>query len=131
MSLTEEQLRAQRFRFSVGFVRDDTTSMPDDEVDEYYDEAEEKYPDNTDSADAAAHIIYFEGLFADAAKLATYKKNQTTENVSDIFTHIQILLDRWDKKLAYYVNLSAGAESSVRSGKTTQIPRRRKEYPCS
>lgn len=128
MSTPEQELQASRFRRSVGLDITDISALPTTEVNDIFAQAAERYEDS-DSSDAYARIIYIEGLFASSAKMATYKKNQTTENVSDIFEHVARLLVYWSAKLLAAINENAGLESSARFGKTKQIPTRWKEYP--
>lgn len=121
----------QRLRRDVGYLTTDTTSLPDSEVDALFVEAEELFTDAA-SIVAATRIYYLQGLLASSAKLASYKQNQTTENISDIFEHVKDLLAYWKSALGEAILTSEpGADGVVRAGRPTQRPRRMKEYPDS
>lgn len=109
--------QAKAFRRRIGFDPEDITNMPQDEVDEMFDQAASENP-SSPSQPISAVIIYLEGLFVDAAKLATFKKNNTTKNVSDIFNHIKDLISYYNGILTAMQQAADAEAGNVRSGKT-------------
>jgi hypothetical protein len=130
MTTPEQELQASRFRYSVGFEGTDVTSLPTEDVLDFLAQAGEVYED-PNTIDSYGRVLFFEGLFASAAKMATYKKNQTTENISDIFLHVETLLNYWMKKTATANELALGLVGNVRVGKTTRVPTKWHGYPNS
>ena len=73
---------ARLFRRRIGFAPDDTTGMPQVEVDEIFTDAASENPESASPA-LSAVILYLEGLFVDSAKMVNFKKNQTQKELSD------------------------------------------------
>lgn len=89
--------RAQ-FRKRVGDNDDTNQVFEDSEINDIYTEAGEEY--TTDKlVGYYAVVLGLEMLLADAAKLATYKQNNSSENQSDIFKHLEKLLEYWEAKV--------------------------------
>lgn len=109
--------QAKAFRRRIGFAPDNVTDMPQEDVDEMFDQALEENPE-TPNQSISAVIIYLEGLFVNSAKLASFKKNNTTKNVSDIFEHIKDMLAYYKGALEEAQLAVDGVNGSVRSGKT-------------
>jgi hypothetical protein len=124
MALTvATQLQADRLRRDTGTS---VTLLPDAEVDALFTESMETYSDVA-SITAHTRILAIQGLLASSAKLASYKQNESSENLSDVFKHLRELLAFWQEQLSILDALAAG--SAARFGRTTGIPARVKEYP--
>lgn len=119
----------QRLRVDVGFGPDDIVSLPDAQIDDAYARSGVLYTD-TASANASAHVIVLEQLYAQAARRIDYTQNATQNKSSQVFDHYGKLLEQWNKTLGEAQNLAAAGESgSVRSGRQTRKPARLKEFP--
>lgn len=119
----------QRLRVDLGFPPDDTGSLPDAQLDDAYARAGERYAD-ANSANAYAHVLVLEQLWAQAASSTDYTQNDTVEKASQLFDHYGKMLDKWTKAMNDAMSLAAAGESgSVRSGRQTRIPSRLKEFP--
>jgi hypothetical protein len=105
----------------------DDTSLIDDEIDAIYVTAENLYSDAT-AADAYARVVVFRRLLAQAAARTTYKQNQSSENLSDLFDHYKAMLAVWESTLSSASGLAIGA---VLLGRTKRVPSRWKEHPNS
>lgn len=82
------------------------------DIDQIYLELSEDYPTALrPETNARAILAGIRILLVDAAKLVTYKQNQSTENASDIFKALNTLYDRWVDELGAALNdaSSAGA----------------------
>jgi hypothetical protein len=101
------------------------TSLPTSEANDIFDEAGESYTAAA-GINAYARVIAIRRLMASAAKLTTYRQNQSSENASDVFKHLKELLTLWEGNLS---KISAGSQSVVGSGRTRVIPRRIGEFP--
>lgn len=125
MAVTQTQI--DRLRRDVG---GDETSLPDETVQDIFDEAEEAYTDSA-SALAQTRILALQGLLASAAKVTTYKQNETTENRSDLFNHLKDLLTLWQKRLddAIADADAASLDGGVRFGRVHRKPAKAREYP--
>jgi hypothetical protein len=66
----------------------------EDAVQRIYDRARAVYTD-TNTAEAHMRVLGIQQLLADSAKRVSYKQNQSTENLSDVFKHLKQLLDIW------------------------------------
>jgi hypothetical protein len=108
----------------------DDVSLDDTAADDIFTEAGEVYTDAT-SAGAYARVLVINGLIAQAAKVTTYKQNETTENRSDLFKHLQALLDLWQKRLDDAVADAdvASLGGGVRFGRVHRKPAKIREYP--
>ncbi|KAB2861022.1 MAG: hypothetical protein K8L91_07935 [Anaerolineae bacterium] len=91
MPATAQQI--SDFREDIG----DVGSPPifdDDAVNRIYDRAIAAYSD-AETYEAEMRVIGIRQLLADAAKRVSYKQNQSSENMSDVFKHLKQLLDLW------------------------------------
>lgn len=88
-----------KFRRRVGDNDVSNRVFSDSEIDDIYTEANEEYPSNSKLEGYYAVIIGLEWLMADAAKLTNYRQNNSSENQSDIFKHLEKLLKNWEGKL--------------------------------
>lgn len=100
-------------------------SLPDEEADDIFTEAGETYT-GTAALNAYARVIALRRLLASSAKLTTYKQNQTTENLSDVFGHLKELLAHWQGEVTA---ATATGQSVVKFGRPRVIPRRIAEFP--
>jgi hypothetical protein len=105
----------------------DATSLPDAEIDAIYEDGESKYSDAT-SADAYARVVVFRRLMAQAAPRTSYKQNQSTESLSDMFKAYADLLKQWESALAEAV-IAASTSGAARWGGMKKKPTRLKEFP--
>lgn len=110
-----------------GDIGANDASLPNTEADDIFTEAGESYTE-TAAVEAYARVIAIRRLLASAAKMATYKQNQSSENVSDVFDHLEKLLDRWEKNLD---KATSAGQSVVKFGRPKNIPQRLAEYPNS
>jgi hypothetical protein len=124
------EAQAQRLRRKVGYDPADEISLPQAEVDSLFEEAAERY-DDADSQLSRAAVLYLEEILASSAKMATYRQNQTQENVSDLFDHILQLIQYHKGDLLDTSMNSDTYAGTVRSGSPKQVPTRYKEYPNS
>ena len=97
------------------------------DIDDIFEEAAEQYSDDA-SITAATRVIGIQRLLASSAKLTSYRQNASSENASDIFKHLNQLLERWEGRLQSAVAASKPA-AAARFGSTRRIPPRIKEYP--
>lgn len=121
------ELEAQRLRRRLGYQFDDVVSLPQAEVDEVFEQAAVRYT-NSQSIEVYAAIVYLEGLLVNSAKMNSFKKNQTTENASDLFSHVKDLISYYNSDLAMMESAAAGTEGTVRSGKTISRARKNSVY---
>lgn len=119
---TEAQLR-DRLRRDVGA---NSTALSDADADALFEEAGETYGDAA-SAYAYARVLALQGILASSAKLTSYKQNESSENLSDIFKHLKELLKVWEDKTTDAV--AAGGSGAARFGSVRRKPARIKEYP--
>lgn len=91
---------AQRTQFRRRIGDNDASNevFTDPEVDAIYDEAGDEYTSDK-LIGYYAVVVGVEMLLADAAKLATYRQNNSSENQSDIFKHLKQLLAHWEAKV--------------------------------
>lgn len=86
---TEQQKQYKRLRRDVGTsdaVLDDALAL------EYFEEAEEKYPDDTAKMLAYARVIALKGIRASAALLGKYAQNQSEEDLTKVFDNLSEML---------------------------------------
>jgi gas vesicle protein len=103
-------------------------ALSDADADALFEEAGEKY---TDEATIAAYtrVLGLQGILADSARLTTYKQNESTENLSDIFKHLKELLKVWEDKVTDAIASAAGSSGAARFGSVRRKPATIKEYP--
>ena len=99
----------------------------DDEVDDIFTEAAEEYSD-AGVIKAHARVIGIQRLLASSAKLTSYRQNASSENLSDVFKHLQELLKLWQGKLAA-AKATASSSGAARFGGLRRKPKRIREYP--
>lgn len=119
------QTQADRLRDDVG---GNVTSMPDSEIDAIWTEAGEYYS-TSGPLTAYARVIAIRRLLASSAKLSSYRQNQSSENLSDVYKALRSLLDIWQDATNEAVALAGSGVA--RFGRTGTIPARIKEYPGS
>ena len=95
------------------------------EVDDIFEEAGETYS-TTAAIKAATRVIAIRRLLASSAKLTNYRQNQSSESLSDVFKHLNQLLDLWEGELA---TAAASGRSVAKFGRPRRIPRQIVEYP--
>ncbi len=67
-----------------------------------------------------------EALLADSAKRVTYRQNESQENLSDVFKHLEKLHSKHQARLT---SLLESTQSVARLGHMKPTPSRLKEYP--
>ena len=104
------------------------TSLPDDDIDDIFDEAAETYTDATTAA-AYTRVLVLQGILADSAKLVNYRQNESQENMSDVFKHVQALLNVWEEKTDEAATAAASSSGAARFGSVRRKPAKVREYP--
>jgi hypothetical protein len=66
-------------------------------------------------------------IMADAAKRVSYRSNESSENMSDVFKHLATLKGQREKELSDALSNATGG--STRVGRPKRKPRRTKEWP--
>lgn len=108
----------------------DVSSLEDDDADAIFVEAGEKYT-NTATIAAYARVLVIQSLLSSSAKLTTYRQNESTENLSDVFKHLKELLAVWEGKVDDAITAAAGSSGAARFGGVRRKPAGLKEYPGS
>lgn len=119
-------LEKSRLRRQLGH---DADSLPDGEILELYEEAEGLYPGYSRAVLFAA--VRLQGrldLLTAAAKDVTYKKNETSENRSDMFKALEKLVAQDKAALATLMH-EESPKLAVAFGLTKKIPTRITEWP--
>lgn len=119
------QAEINRLRRDVGA---NEASLFDAEANDLFTEAAESYTAGTAAYYAHARVLAIQGLLASSAKLTTYRQNQSSENKSDVFTHLSKLLVYWKNETASAIASESG---TARFGGLRRRPSRIKEYPGS
>jgi hypothetical protein len=117
----------QKTRFRGYFNDASGLVFGDAEVDAIWDEAAELY-DDARLTMLQARLMGLDRLLVDAAKLTTYKQNQSSENQSDVFKALQMLRAVWAADLAAG---EAGTLLTVQMSSTQKKPQRTREWPRS
>jgi hypothetical protein len=117
-----------RFRLMVGDNDASNEVFGDSEIDSLFTWAAEDYAGNSAAKFAQACLYGIRTLKADAAKQVTYKQNLSTENLSDLFKHLDELQKDFEDDLAEAVTAASG---SVRLSATKKRPLREKGVPRS
>jgi hypothetical protein len=87
----EESLKQyNRLRRDVGASEDVLT---DPLAEEYFEEAQEVYPNDTAKMIAYARVIALKGIRASAAMLGKYAQNQSEEDLTKVFDNLSELLE--------------------------------------
>ncbi len=114
-----------RLRRDVGA---DVSSLEDAAIDAIFVEAGERYTD-TATATAYTRVLAIQGILASSAKLTSYKQNESSENLSDVFKHLRDLLAIWEAKTDDAIAAAAGSSGAARFGGVRRKPATIKEYP--
>jgi hypothetical protein len=114
----------ERLRRDTG---SNSSALSDDDADDLFEEAGETYTDDTSIA-AYARILALQGILASSAKLTSYKQNESSESLSDVFKHLRELLSYWQGELD---TAQRGASGAARYGGVRRKPARVREYPGS
>lgn len=67
--------------------------LTDTLAEEYFEEALEKYPDDTSKMIAYARVIALKGIRASAAMLGKYAQNQSSEDLTKVFDNLGKMLE--------------------------------------
>lgn len=116
----------QRLRLDLGLQPDDLLTLPDEWIDDIFDEAGETYTD-TASIKAATRIIAIDRLLIQAASDVDYTQNNTTEKSSQRHAMLTKEREKWQMRLDEAID--AGRSSAARFGRTKRKPARIYEYP--
>ena len=119
------ELDYNRLRRDIGV---DDTTLPDEEAEALFVEAGERYAD-AGTAASYTRVLALQGILASAAKLHSYKQNESTENLSDVFKHLKELLAIWEAKVSDAVTAAAGSSGAARFGGVRRKPAQVREYP--
>jgi len=111
MALSSDQLTD--FRGDIG---DDGTVFTDDELNRLYTRSGSVYSE--------AVVLAIRQLLASAVKLHDYRIAQSAESMSQVYDHLEKLLDRWEK-----IANSEEPKSQVRVVGMRGIPPRDKDEP--
>lgn len=112
-----------RLRSDIGA---DVTSLPDVDADAIYTEAAESHSDAR-VVHAEARVIAIRRLLASSARLTSYRQNNSTENLSDVFKHLQSLLGLWEGNRDRAV--AEAGSGAARFGGVRPRPAAVREYP--
>jgi mevalonate kinase len=86
----ESQRQYKRMRRYVGAS---VTVIDDDLAEEYFEEAQERYPNDTAKMVWHARVIAAEHIRGNAAMLGKYAQNQSTEDLTTVFKNLTTLLE--------------------------------------
>lgn len=104
------------------------TSMPDEYIDELFDEVEAVYSGYSRTVIVQAALISgMDDLIIKATKLTDYTQNQSSEKRSQVIAALERVRARYVAKLDELVKKEQGP--AVRWGGMVKVPRRRREYP--
>ena len=110
-------------------IGDSGSVFSDDELDRIWDRAVAAAgTSNNHALEAEARVYAIRQLMANAAKLVSYKANQSTENQSDIFKHLKDLLKYWQEEADEAVS---SANAAAAWGTMRKAPARSKDIPNS
>jgi hypothetical protein len=125
--MSDVTLRRKRFRSTVGDPDGAKRVFGDDEIDDCFAEAEEMYPGAAEVViRAQAAIIGFRRLLANQAKFVSYSQNAASEQLSDVFRHIERLIQQQETQRDEALSNSG---STVLFASIEKHPPRYKEYP--
>lgn len=74
------------------FVGASDTVISDELAEEYFEEAQEKYPNDSSKMVWQARVIAVEAIRGNAAMLGKYMQNQSTEDFTMVFDNLQELM---------------------------------------
>jgi len=101
-------------------------ALSDEDAADLLEEAGETYSDASTAA-AHARVLALQGILASSAKLTSYKQNESSESLSDVFKHLKELLKVWEDKTT--LAASGGVHSAARFGGVRRKPATIREYP--
>lgn len=119
------ELEISRLRRDTGT---DATSLPDEDAEDIFDEAGERYTD-AGTASAYARVLVIQSLLSGAAKMTSYRQNESEEKLGDVFKNLQALLKVWEAKTSDAITAAAGSSGAARFGGLRRKPATVKEYP--
>ena len=123
MPATAEELRLVR----RAIVDPDSATFSDEEIQETWADAEDQHGvTNLRVVRYQTIADLFSELLANSVKLVTYRQNSATENLSDIFKHLEKMRDNYEAKVSAQENKG---KSAMRMANTRKMPPRPKEYP--
>lgn len=114
---------AERLRRDLGASE---AALSDEDAADLIEEAGERYTD-TATAYAYARVLGLQGLLSSSAKLTSYKANESSESLSDVFKHLKELLKVWEDKVDDAV--AAAGSGAARFGSVRRKPAKVREYP--
>lgn len=94
----ESTRQYNRLRRDVGASEDVLTN---ELAEEYFEEALEKYPNDTAKMVAQARVIALKGIRASAALLGKYAQNQSEEDLTKVFDNLTELLHDAQAEVEY------------------------------
>ena len=106
----------------------DDSSLEDAVIDAIFVEAAERYTD-TATATAYTRVLAIQGILASSARLTSYKQNESSENLSDVFKHLRDLLAIWEAKVEDAIAAAASSSGAARFGGIRRKPAKVREYP--
>lgn len=102
------------------------SNLSDAAIDDLYDRAEAKYGVNTAATEAWTRVLVVRHLRSQAAKRTTYRQNQSSENLSDLYKNLK------DMEATFLDDLQTALDSAtgkVRFGGLKRYIPREQEYP--
>lgn len=130
MAITPTNTEKNRLRRKLGL---DSQALDNNEIDDLYAEAEERYPDYADN-----RIIMFTAVLLQAvgelknqaAFEVDYDQNQSSEKASQRFKHLERMEGQVLKDLGRLIAaVDAKSPPAVRFGNMRKVPVRKQEYP--
>jgi hypothetical protein len=125
MPITEVQIAD--VRADIGDSNPDAQSFTDTEIQRLYTRAEEIHGAGSALVEPQVRVLAIKQLWASSAKLTTYKQNQSSENLSDVFKHLKALLELYQGELADAEAAGTGGGVAIMGLKKT--PTRQKDVP--
>jgi len=111
-----------RLRLDTGHS---ATSLDDTAADAIFVRAAEEY--STSAVESGARVIALQYLLGSAAKLNDYVQNNSQEKASQVFDHLNKMLEFWTDQAAQDSKADYGG--GILTGSTKRIPRRLKGFP--
>lgn len=101
---TAEEIRNRRLWRDTGTNSEtlpETAPSEDDiGLDDVFDEAAERYPDDSAKQNAYARVIVYRGLLAPSAFQGRYVQNQSEEDLEKVFDNLRHQLTYWEGEVA-------------------------------
>jgi hypothetical protein len=114
-----------RLRGDLG-APDDESVFTNAEIDDYFLRASEEGYTGDVAVFRRARLIALDQLLASNSKLVNYQQNEASEDLSDVFKHLQALRKIYQADLD---DAADGDKSAAKWGNTRRRPRRRERYP--